>query len=104
MWLSSFGPSRQERIQLVPQLLKHRVRLLRPGMMNPVSRSAKGTPSKHPACSSYKLEIEAGGTLAPRGVVILDRGMKLSQDAMLNMEPDAMLHVKDGILEVSVHT
>lgn len=67
----------------------------------PVMQISKGSTLEATAVQRYTLEIEAGGTLAPRGVVILDRGMKLTRDALLNMEPDAMLHVKDGPLEIS---
>ena len=66
-----------------------------------VMQISKGNAYEASGEQKNKLEIEAGGTLAPRGVVILDRGMKLSRDAMLNMEPDAMLHVKDGQLDIS---
>ncbi|MFT3881003.1 MAG: serine/threonine-protein kinase [Gemmatales bacterium] len=68
---------------------------------SPVMQINKGNTLEATGVQQYKLEIDAGGTLAPRGVVILDRGLKLSRDALLNMEPDAMLQVKDGFLDVS---
>ncbi|HQR07269.1 MAG TPA: serine/threonine-protein kinase [Gemmatales bacterium] len=67
----------------------------------PIMQISKGNTLEATGVQRYMLEIEAGGALAPRGVVILDRGMKLSRDSLLNMEPDAMIHVKDGSLEVS---
>lgn len=67
----------------------------------PTMQISRGNTLEATGEQRYKLEIEAGGTLAPRGVVILDRGMKMSRDALLNMEPDAMLHIKQGQLDVS---
>jgi len=66
-----------------------------------VMQISKGNSLEAQGEQKYKLEIEAGGTLAPRGVVILERGMKLSRDALLNMEPDAMLHIKNGQFDIS---
>lgn len=67
----------------------------------PIMQISRGNTLEATGVQRYMLEIESGGTLAPRGVVMLDRGMKLSRDALLNMEPDAMLHVKEGLLEVA---
>lgn len=48
-----------------------------------------------------RLEIEAGATLAPKGVLTLERGMKLSRDARLKFEPDALIMIQDGSFDIS---
>lgn len=48
-----------------------------------------------------RLELEADATLTPKGILTLERGMKLAQNATLEMEPDAMIFIKDGSFELA---
>lgn len=67
----------------------------------PAMQVGKGSSLAPTGSVRYKLDIDAEATLAPKGVVTLERGMKLSRDALLVMEPDSMLYIKDGVFEVA---
>lgn len=50
---------------------------------------------------SGRLELEAGATLAPKGILTLERGMKLAKDATLQLDPDSMIMIQDGTFDLS---
>lgn len=47
-----------------------------------------------------RLELEAGATLAPNNILTLERGMKLAKGAILVMDHDAMILIKDGSFDL----
>ncbi|MFO0813544.1 MAG: serine/threonine-protein kinase [Gemmatales bacterium] len=48
-----------------------------------------------------RLELEAGATLSPKGILTLERGMKLSKGAILDMEADSQILIKDGNFDLA---
>jgi serine/threonine protein kinase len=48
-----------------------------------------------------RLELSGGATLTPRGILTLEKGMKLSKDAVLDMEPDSQIMIKDGSFDLA---
>ncbi len=64
----------------------------------PIGRGSSLSPS---GVLRGRLEFEAGATLAPNGILTLERGMKLAKDAILSMDKDAMILIKDGSFDLT---
>lgn len=67
----------------------------------PAMQIGKGSTIAPSGILRGRLELEADATLAPKGILTLERGMKLAQNATLMMEPDSMILIKDGSFELA---